>query len=764
MDDLFIIMVFFAVGVFLSGPAALIISIIALNRTRRLSEQIKPDIQKQPAAAVHEMPQVEIKMPQVEIKMPPIETKLPIAPLPVLKPTAAAPKPVPQKEHTSIEQQIGTKWVLVAGILTVIVGVGFFMKYAYDNALIGELGRVIIAVIAGLAALATGEITRKRGYDIVAKGVTALGFAILYAAVFSAYRFYGLIDSAPAFGLAILVTAAAMLYAVSLDEILIAIISLIGGFAAPVIVSTGENMPLPLFSYLLILGAGAMLCAFYRKWRLVNILAFAGTVILYGGWLVKFYLPAARAADGLPPQIYVALIWLTIFFAMFLVLPLLNGFIRKRAADTRDVLLVLSNAALTFLCLWLILFVKYKFILAFCTLGLCAAHLGMLNAAARKCRQDSNLQLVLLLISLFFLTITIPLYLSMYAVTMAWAAEAVILTVIGFKYRSVWTQYCGIIALLLSLGQLFNQLPMHKAAFTLVLNPAFGSWVFFAAAIIACHLIYRRKLKDNPIEYGIVSQMLYCATVVAMIFASIIEWWSHCEYNIMVNANRDGWFILGVMMISIAYIMPLVIRPLCPAGRICKVLATAIGLLACAFTVIAFPESYSKEFTLFVNVNFMFALIFTAGLFIAAKLLKQRPHDAVFSHILGIAGIVVLWILLSEQIYLYWYWRHRADDVLRNWRFSAGMYISVMWAVYAAALMMAGFWKRITPLRYISLGLFVILLIKVFIFDMSTVKSVYRIAAFLATGLTLVGVSYLYQFLKNKGFFEKVDNNRELSR
>ncbi len=68
--------------------------------------------------------------------------------------------------------------------------------------------------------------------------------------------------------------------------------------------------------------------------------------------------------------------------------------------------------------------------------------------------------------------------------------------------------------------------------------------------------------------------------------------------------------------------------------------------------------------------------------------------------------------------------------------------------------MLAGFWRKINLWRYIALGLFVLLLAKVFILDTSTVKSVYRIAAFLATGFTLVGVSYLYQFLRKKGFFE----------
>ena len=68
--------------------------------------------------------------------------------------------------------------------------------------------------------------------------------------------------------------------------------------------------------------------------------------------------------------------------------------------------------------------------------------------------------------------------------------------------------------------------------------------------------------------------------------------------------------------------------------------------------------------------------------------------------------------------------------------------------------MVTGFWRKAKMLRFIALALFALLLAKVFILDMGTVKSVYRIAAFLATGITLVGVSYLYQYLKNKGFFE----------
>ena len=82
--------------------------------------------------------------------------------------------------------------------------------------------------------------------------------------------------------------------------------------------------------------------------------------------------------------------------------------------------------------------------------------------------------------------------------------------------------------------------------------------------------------------------------------------------------------------------------------------------------------------------------------------------------------------------------------------------------------MAAGFALKMRILRYMALALFTLLLVKVFIVDTSKVQHVYRIAAFFATGVTLVGVSYLYQFLNKKGFFEpllgdQADDGGELS-
>jgi len=759
MEGFIVLLSLLVIGCVLCGPAALIISIIALNKSKAIypkPERVERPVRKEEVAKPAEVPEERV---EVKEKKPSVEV-VAAAKVEAAK-VEEKKKAEPGKKAETFELRV-VKWILIAGVIAVIFAAAFFLKYAYDNEWIGPLGRVVIAAIGGLVALAVGEVTRRRGYGIVAKGVTALGFAILYVAVFSARVYYELIDTTPAFALAILVTAAAMLYAVSLNEIVVAFLSLLGGFLTPVLVSTGENRPIALFTYTLILGVGAMLCAFYRKWRAVNVLAFVGTFVLYTGWFEKFYRPAMRTAEGAPEQIAIALVWLGVFLGVYLVLPLLYELVKKVKAKKEDVILVLANAAVVFYYLWTILFTEYRQGLAFCALGLCAAHLAMMSAVAKRCIDDLDLRLALLAIGLFFLTIAIPLYLKMYAIAMAWAVEGVILAVIGLRYRSIWTQVGAAVALLLSFAQLIHRLPMHTGAFDPVFNAPFGTWCFVTASLLVCHIVYRRTSRLAESERGQIAQFLYAATVLLLMAAAAMEWWWHCDYNIVESAAGERCFFKGMVILFTVFPLLFLIRPICPRGIASKILAMVLAGVGAVFTMIVFSEFYNDSFRIFANADFGIALIFVAGLFVAARLLKravEEEYNVVFATIFTLAAIFVLWVLLTEQIYLYWYCRNRfaeEADKIPNWRFLSHMYISVMWAAYGAALMVVGFWRKVPLLRYIALGLFVLLLAKVFILDTSRVKNEYRIAAFLATGVTLVGVSYLYQFLKKKGFFEAV--------
>ncbi|MGD0786305.1 MAG: DUF2339 domain-containing protein, partial [Sedimentisphaerales bacterium] len=488
MHDIYVVLILLAVFCVLTGPTALIISLIALSRTSKKS----PENQKEIKAVSERYETVQkpvIKPPKIEQQLPP--------PVPQEKVDSyiIQEKEKDGREIVALEQKIGTRWILVAGIITIFAGVGFFLKYAYDNFSIGPLGKITAVTVFGFIALLVGEITRRRGYGIVAKGVTALGFAILYAAVFAAYQIYGLIGYIPSFVLATLITVSAMLYAVILDEILIAFLSLLGGFSAPIIVLSKITSPNPLFVYILILGAGAMLCAYYRGWRAVNFLSFIGTFILYTIWFngseYKSILCAGKTLDI--NQISFVLSWLGAFFIVYLVLPIIYGLVNKVKSDKEDVLLILANAAITLYYLYVILFDSYRTYLALSAVVLSLVHFAVSAIVNRRCKEDINLQMVLQAIGVFFVTLAVPLYLKLNPTTITWASEAVILALIGLRYGSILIQAGGIIVMFLSIGCLIINMPMHSYKFNFILNPEFGTWCFVSVAIYLCHLLYRKN-------------------------------------------------------------------------------------------------------------------------------------------------------------------------------------------------------------------------------------------------------------------------------
>jgi len=883
----------------LCGPIALIISIIVLGKVNRLSERMKTDRLHTRIAEHGKEKKAQSDRQQFEslYKTPDLAQTAPLKEAPIalqpetvpsqpvqIPPVPPAPKEILHKKADSdlLEQHIGIRWLLIVGVITIFVAVAFFLKYAYDNWSIGPLGRVLGITMGGLAALVIGEITRRREYDIVAKGTTALGFAVLYAADFAAYRFYGLIAPTPSFMIAIVITLAAMAYAVSLDEVLIAFLSLLGGFLTPILVSTGQNLPIPLFSYCLILGLGALACAYYRKWPAVNLIAFAGTFALYTGWFEQFY-----RSDQSQNQMTVALTWLAVFFFVYLVMPMLHGLVKKIKARKQDVILLIANAVVTLCYLWRILFDDYRPALAITVLLLSAVHLIAMIIVLKRCAEDVDLRMILLAVALFFLTVAAPLYFEFNALTMIWACQAVVLALIGLRYRSSLTQAFAAVAIILSALNLLDQLPIHEESFVFVFNPTFGTWVFvaaaafvyhllyrypssldkstkdfmaqlfyalmgvlllaaasmewyshclrnleepsvnmiakgqmiifallmllfvvrpicpmgifretlavlfavagsittvvavvtlhrgpftilansdfalvliFIAALAACHIFYRFLAKDPQSPYGIISQTFYAAIGGLLFLTFTAEWLFHCEYNLPARSMQN--FLRNQTLIFALTVLFFVIRPLCPKGFLSRIFAVLVALFGSAFTVIAFYWFYDGGFTIFLNLPFIITLLFVLALAASGLLLYRlrddEPDAEGFAVFFGLSVVFILWILITEQIWYYFSYAGVFTEPLPNWRFLAHMYISIAWAVYGALLMVIGFWRNLKILRYLALALFAILLFKVFLWDTRTVKQVYRIAAFFATGLTLVGVSYLYQFFKKKGFFDSM--------
>jgi len=82
--------------------------------------------------------------------------------------------------------------------------------------------------------------------------------------------------------------------------------------------STGENRPIPLFSFCFLLSLGALACTLVRQWRVTMLIAAVASFILYIGWFIKFFIGTHPGLPGLaPPQMVVALIGLSLFYLFF---------------------------------------------------------------------------------------------------------------------------------------------------------------------------------------------------------------------------------------------------------------------------------------------------------------------------------------------------------------------------------------------------------------------------------------------------------------
>jgi uncharacterized membrane protein len=736
MEEFWGLLALLAVAALFCGPVALAVSLTALKRIREIQNQLAPERHTGDRARL-----------------------TPVSPAPPTTPTGHPPsagpevrpgKPDmarPRRQSLALEQRIGTRWALVAGVITIIFAVGFFLKYAYESGWIGPLGRVLIAAAGGLLALAIGELTRRRGYDFVAKGVTALGFAILYATVFAAHRWYGLLGSALAYGLATAITTAAMFYAVALDEVIVAVLSLAGGYITPVVLSTGENRPTLLFSYVLILSAGAIICAYRRKWGSVSIIGFFGTYLLYMGWWERFYRPTLES--GVTPQLGIAVFWLAVFFCVYLVVPLLHTLVRRVRAPAQSIVLALVNGGIVLYFLAMMLMDRHQDWLALCSLLMGAAYLGLTVLVWLRCPEDVNLRITLLLAGMSFASLAVPLYFEANAIAVLWAIEAVALAAVGLRYRNLLIQAAAGILAALTIGALLCHLPLHTQPFRPVLNADFGTWSFVATALLAGHVLYRIDKHLAPEIRQAVTQILYAAGLLLLMAAIGLELW-------YIPINEGGiFFERQMILVFAAFLLLFVGRPVAPHGPLCPVFAVTLAAAGSIFLLAVYPRFHEQPFPVFLNTGFLRALVLVAALFTAAwlthrnsqRLLEELP----VAPVLALFGILMLWLSLTQDI-----WVHFHREGRTHWQPSAHMYISVLWALYASALMVVGLRWRRRSVRYLGLGIFVLLLAKIFVVDTRTLDVTYRIAGFLATGLALIGVSYLYQYLKKKGFFETI--------
>ena len=448
-----------------------------------------------------------------------------LVPKPMSKPT---PTPVPTPTAKSwrsfdFEMLLGTRVLARVGMLMVIIAAAYFLRYAYDQQWIGPLGRTLIGVLIGMAALAGGEYFRRQRADVLFQTLTGGAIGVFYVCVYFAFHVYQFAGAGASFGCAALITLFAIAMAVLHNSMPIAILGQIGGFLSPILLSTGGNHPYALFSYVAVLDLTAFGAAFFRRWRFLDLLSFAGTLFLYQGWYAHYH-----DADQMVP----ALLFTTLFYLMFLAIPSVYGLVRKSEEGYQGLTLIAGNAMQALGGYYQVLYADYPQAMGCVVLGQALLMYLLFQAWSRRVGGGSYTAQTLLILCLALVTLAIPIQLRLYAIPVAWAAEAVVLTWMASRYQRLVVRIGGSAALALAVLGLLEHLPLHAAPFLPVLNPAFASWLWVAAAAALVSWLQRRHIRaaGDPLEPAAYATWAVCAFVASYALAYGLFTMETCAY------------------------------------------------------------------------------------------------------------------------------------------------------------------------------------------------------------------------------------------
>ncbi len=633
------------------------------------------------------------------------------------------------------EELIGGNWFNYIGILAIIIGVGFFLKLAFDRQWIGPTGRVMIGLAIGLGFVVGGEIIRQRGYRNYAHGLSGGGIAILYLSVFAAFARYQIIGQLPAFALMSMVTALAVLLAARYDAYVIAVLGLLGGFLTPIMLSTGRDNEAGLFSYIALLDLGVLGVAYFKQWRSLNYMAFWATVLMAVGWALEHYKTE---------KLWTTIFFFTIFFVIFATLAIFHNVVNRKPTTRWDLSLIFSNATIYFSSSYGLLNEQYRPYLGLFAVLMSAFYVGFGYFARSRVKEDRYLIYSFLGLATLFLTLAVPIQFDQQWVTMGWAVEGAVLTWIGLKAESRTTCYSGMLMFAIAVWHWF-QVDVHDfayyswQAFTPILNKRGASVIVMIAAFAIAARFYRtlgEKLEESE-RTNFAEVCLLAANILAVIWLSLDanDYFGQLKAGVpsgpggltgsdwleRIETNRE----LGLTALWSIYGAAALIAGI--TRRIKLVRGFSLLLLAVAIIKVLMVDAtwYSISWhTLIFNRTFAaFALTITALLcgtwfYQRAEEIDEYERRALLIALPVIANLLLI-IALSLEACGYFnvkIWQAIGQDIpmLDNTKqFS----LTAIWTIYGTIALFAGFNKKAKLLRYGALALIALATIKVLSVD-----------------------------------------------
>lgn len=724
MDGIAVILMAFVVAlVFLAGlPIAIIVLFVRTRALSRELQQLRERFEVRAAPSAPSMPAarpVADVAPEVQEAVRAHETAVPppvAAPMPPLAPAPPAPAPsaalassapsapLPSPPAAeSLEERIGSRWLLYIGVVAIVIGAAYFEKLAIDYGWIGEGARVIQGAVVGMALIAAGLQFTRRGYSFYGQVVAGGGGAILYLSTYAAFNFYALIGRPTAFTLMVAVTVLIAWLADRQRSQGLALFAVGGGFATPFLLPGTADAQIALFTYDAILIGGTAVLAHRRTWPFVNLVSYLFALLTVAAWADRFYTPAKY----LRTEIY-----LTVYCAMFLYIA---RQCRRAATDAgKLVWLMLCTAPAAYYLASLAILIEHD------TALLVWLVLLMLAGAAGT-RRDPGVGFAV------WVAVALPLVIwcsndgalafrreglialaAVYLIALAAELEG---TVFGDEPRPPRGADIASVHL--------NPLVMYAGAYVLLLPVSVETTGHLAAGVAVWNAALAGALWSRRTNLA-VHFLAVSFTLVAIAIGLL--------YN--GTAVTAGWAVEGALVIVLA------IRQRLAWMRVAGVVLFAIAVLQ-SIDLLLSPAPAGQ--VLLMNPRAACAALIVGLCYAMAWF--ERSDAAIPSRRAGIGAALltaqlVTLVALTGEINAFW--------AVRNGHLERELSLSVTWGLYGTALVVVGLARDYAPLRYFAIGVLALTIAKVFAVDMSELERIYRVGSVVVLGVLLLLTSYLY--------------------
>ncbi|WP_343657704.1 DUF2339 domain-containing protein [Chryseobacterium sp.] len=658
------------------------------------------------------------------------------------------PTPADKDRLTPVFDFLKQNVLTIIGIFTLVLGIGYFVKYAIDKNWIGEAARAGIGFCTGAGIIIIGYFIRKN-YTTFSSIITGGGIAVLYFTATIAFREYHLFTQNTAFATTVLITAVSIVLSYYYKSQVLIIFSLIGGFTAPLMISTGHSNYLFLFIYLTLLNIGMLAASFLQHWKSVGWTAYIFTTCYLFYWTHK------------SPEL-LNITFYMISYAVFYIFAL-HDYIRKKALSSSDIaILVLTNFSSILGLIYTFNTLKYEPPIIFPLVFAAVNAVLFFREYGKKDFGIAYSVFAGLVTSL--ITAAVAIQFKTHLITSIWAIETTLLLFIwkktGHKIFRIffyilfplvitaqlvtWTAYFGT----KDLAIIFNS-PFITSSFTIV------------SIIINLYLLRNTEKESQNKDLNFFEDLSTVISYGVIYITFLLEITYHISEMHWAAITSVG------LLFSIFYIFILLLlrKPLNIRNDIQNILIYLLFILIIITIAVPTPSVVTAILSKKLAPGFylLHLLQWIPFTYVCFKIIPSSEfHKREISYWLLSLTLIIFTSCELHHTYVLMISNNIPQSYEADKHFNI-LYLPIIWTILASIFIYTGLKKNIREYHKIGFTLVGLMVLKLYGYDVWQMDNISRISAFIVLGIILLLSSFAFQRLKNliRDMMDKKDKNEE---